>query len=178
MVRGPEAVRAALVEAAAEAFAFEGDVSVRVIAERAGVNHGLVHHYFGGKDGLRRAVLGELAAAQARALAGIDSEDPIAMARGALAAARADERFWRVLARALLDGEVPQPFQHAYPVVKQLIATLSGQGVDDARRNVALGLALSLGWSLFEPWIRAATGLSAAEAKTIVDDAIEQQLAS
>ena len=176
MVRGPEAVKAALVEAAAEAFAKEGDVSVRTIAERAGVNHGLVHHYFGGKDGLRRAVLSELAAKQAEALAGIDRDDPLALARGAVVAARADERFWRVLARALLDGEVPQPFQHAYPVVKQLIATLGTQGVPDAKRRVAQGLALALGWNLFEPWIRAATGLSAAAAKTLVDDAIEEQI--
>ena len=32
-------------------------MSVRALADRAGVNHGLVHHYFGGKDGLLRAAM-------------------------------------------------------------------------------------------------------------------------
>ncbi|HKI96848.1 MAG TPA: TetR/AcrR family transcriptional regulator [bacterium] len=31
--------------------------SVKAIAERAGVNHGLVHHYFGSKEGLWQAVI-------------------------------------------------------------------------------------------------------------------------
>ena len=35
-------------------------LSVRAIAERAGVNHGLVHHYFGGKDALLQAAMERL----------------------------------------------------------------------------------------------------------------------
>jgi len=31
------------------------DISGREIAERAGVNYGLIHHYFGGKDALVRS---------------------------------------------------------------------------------------------------------------------------
>ena len=53
-VRGRAASEDALVRAAADLFEDVGPhaVSVRAIAERAGVNHGLVHHYFGSKSGL------------------------------------------------------------------------------------------------------------------------------
>jgi AcrR family transcriptional regulator len=37
-------------------------ISVRDIAAEAGVNHGLIHHYFGSKDGLIRAVAEEISA--------------------------------------------------------------------------------------------------------------------
>lgn len=57
--RGPEEVRAAVVIAATELFAERppGAVTVREIAERAQVNHALVHRYFGTKEDLMRAVL-------------------------------------------------------------------------------------------------------------------------
>ena len=56
--RGRAASEKALLEAAMACFAECGpnDVSVRAIAECAGVNHGLVHHYFGSKAGLVDAV--------------------------------------------------------------------------------------------------------------------------
>lgn len=56
---GPDEVRAAVVIAATELFAERppGAVTVREIAERAQVNHALVHRYFGTKEDLLRAVL-------------------------------------------------------------------------------------------------------------------------
>ena len=63
VLRGRRAVRTALVEAAVDLFADHGDASVRAVASRAGVNHGLVHHYLGGKSGLRSAVLERLSTA-------------------------------------------------------------------------------------------------------------------
>ena len=62
--RGSAAVQASLIATAAELFAERGPraVSVREVADAAGVNHGLVHHYFGSKAGLVTAVLDHLAA--------------------------------------------------------------------------------------------------------------------
>lgn len=56
---GPDEVRAAVLVAADELFAERppGAVTVREIAERAQVNHALVHRYFGTKEDLMRAVL-------------------------------------------------------------------------------------------------------------------------
>ena len=170
-----EAAKAALIEAAADLFAESGEVSVRKIAQRAGVNHGLVHHYFGGKPGLKRAMMNHLAATQAAALDDFDSAIDASLA--ALRAAQADDRFWRVLARALLDGEKPEALQSTYPVVRELVTTMEAAGVEDARRRVAEGLAATLGWMMFSPWIRAATRLPKSEADALLPELLATQLA-
>ena len=61
--RGADAVKAALIDATAARLSEAGpsSVSVRDIARRAGVNHGQVHHYFGGKRGLLVAAMRKLA---------------------------------------------------------------------------------------------------------------------
>ncbi len=57
--RGPEAVRSALIEAAKSFLPARAPstVSGRELAERAGVNYGLVYHYFGGKDAVFREAM-------------------------------------------------------------------------------------------------------------------------
>ncbi|MGH1491527.1 MAG: TetR family transcriptional regulator [Acidimicrobiales bacterium] len=58
---GKAAVMAALIQAATELIVSDGThVSVREIAAVAGVNHGLVHTYFGNKQGLLAAALDEI----------------------------------------------------------------------------------------------------------------------
>jgi AcrR family transcriptional regulator len=170
--RGKAAVREALVEAAADLLAEEGDVSVRTIAAKAGVNHGLVHHYFDGKDGLLRAVLDHLVTGQAARLAEVALDDPIALFTAAMRIARDDRRFFRILARAMLDGDIPAPLQSAYPVVRKLVGALEREGVDEPKQRVAEGIALTFGWMLFEPWIRAATGLGVKASAHFLDDAL------
>lgn len=60
--RDPEGSRRALLDAAVVEFAMKGHAGARVdeIARRAGVNKQLVYHYFGNKDDLFRAALGEV----------------------------------------------------------------------------------------------------------------------
>ena len=86
------------------------DVSVRAIAERAGVNHGLVHHYFGSKAGLVEAVVRDVQEYFAESLASgggisfMTTEDPrphIAM---------------RAMARIIVDGAMPAQ-QVEFPVM-------------------------------------------------------------
>jgi AcrR family transcriptional regulator len=177
-MRGKAAVREALVEAAADLLAEEGDVSVRTIAAKAGVNHGLVHHYFDGKDGLRRAVLDHLVEQQAARLADVDLEDPLALVEAAMRIARDDRRFFRILSRAMLDGELPTPLQSAFPVVRKLVGALGDAGVGDPKVRVAEGIALTFGWMLFAPWIAAATGLGAKASARFLDDALARHSAA
>ncbi|MGM1063578.1 TetR/AcrR family transcriptional regulator [Saccharothrix sp. Mg75] len=56
--RDPERTRARILEAAAAEFGAKGYAGARVggIAERAGVNKQLISYYFGGKEGLYRAL--------------------------------------------------------------------------------------------------------------------------
>lgn len=173
MARGPQAVRSALVEAAVDLFADKGDASVRAVAERAGVNHGLVHHYLGGKPGLRAAVLERLAAsiyAELELPAG-SSVREIGVA--ALRMTRSDPRFVKILARALLDGDLPTQLQTSFPVVARLREAAPSDPVL-ARAALAEGLALGLGALVFGSWIRAALELSEAQFDAAHDAALER----
>lgn len=167
-------MRAALVEAAAELFAAKGDASIRAVASLAGVNHGLVHHYLGSKRGLRAAVLERV-----RAHIYTDLELPAdasarQIALSALERTDRDPRFVKILARALLDGELPEQLQRSFPLVERLRA--AGGGSLEARAVLAEGLALSLGMTVFGPWLRAALELEQAQLDAIRDAALERLL--
>lgn len=129
-------------------------ISVRDIAAEAGVNHGLIHHYFGSKEGLIRAVAKEISAEVYESY----SEYPSAAeffallrARPALAAA---------VARLALDGPTDLLEQAAPPDfhLDKAIARLQslaervpivGQ-VDGYVVNGMLAAAM-LGWFAFKP---------------------------
>jgi TetR/AcrR family transcriptional regulator, repressor for neighboring sulfatase len=173
MARGPHAVRTALVEAAVDLFADKGDASVRAVAEHAGVNHGLVHHYLGGKPGLRAAVLERLAASIHSELERPSGGSVRDIGSAALRAIQADPRFVKILARALLDGDLPTQLQRSFPVVARLREAASIDPVQ-ARAGIAEGLALGLGALVFGPWIRAALEISEAEFHAAHDAALER----
>lgn len=93
---GREEVAAAVLEAAADLFAERGPAatSIRDIAARSKVNHGLVFRHFGTKEKLVGAVLDHLGGATtaARQRGASDAELEQVM-----------ERHLRVIARTLLD---------------------------------------------------------------------------
>lgn len=175
--RGQQAVRAALIEAAADLLAAKSNVSVREIATRANVNHGLVHHYFGGKEQLEREVLEYLASQQHELLANA-VRTPRDLLEAAIDVARADDRFWRVLGRMLLDGRPIDRIQSAFPVVRRLIEALEASGVAEARILVAEGLASVLGWMMYDRWIRRATGLSDEEATAAFESTLRGRISA
>jgi AcrR family transcriptional regulator len=166
-------VREALVEAAVDLFADRGDASVRAVAGRAGVNHGLVHHYLGSKQALRAAVLDRLSAAIYGELEATEGGSFREFGFAVLRRTERDPRFVKILARALLDGELPEQLQTRFLVVDRLRAATS---VDPelARAGIAEGLALSLGAMVFGPWIRAALGLDEKQFERIRDRALER----
>lgn len=157
-VRGRAASEDALVRAAADLFEDVGPhaVSVRAIAERAGVNHGLVHHYFGSKSGLVQAVLERLADESAAAIRERGVEAVIDPADLRV------RRHVRVLTRVVLDDAAPEGFQARFPIV----AYLSGLGretlgMDEgtAALRASQSVALMVGWLILEPWLLASAGL-------------------
>ena len=162
--RGRDAVVAALLEAAGRELAARGvtGVSIRSVAAAAGVNHGLVHRHFGSKDGLVAAVLDDLAQRIADRTAA-DPGWPFAL-DGAGADDELLDRFVRVLARSLLDGD-GRVLQHHHPTMAALVARLRDRGLDEdaARLGSAQVAALTLGWLLFEPFLEASADLPPAE---------------
>ncbi|OBK29988.1 TetR family transcriptional regulator [Mycobacterium asiaticum] len=155
---GREQVAAAVLQAAAELFAERGPAatSIRDIATRSKVNHGLVFRHFGAKEKLVGAVLDYLGADLTGLLQSGAAPDVI---EGAL------DRQMRVWARTLLDGYPAEQLQTRFPNIAPLLDEVrdrfreNGQPDSAARLAVANALALQMGWRLFEPMLRSATGL-------------------
>jgi len=65
--RGPEAVRRALIDSAKTLMGMRSprQVSGRELAQHAGVNYGLIHHYFGTKDNVFAEAVAEATATMA-----------------------------------------------------------------------------------------------------------------
>ncbi|MFG1929183.1 TetR/AcrR family transcriptional regulator [Mycobacterium sp. NPDC048908] len=151
---GRAEVVAAVLESAADLFAERGPAatSVRDIAARSRVNHGLIHRHFGSKDRLVAAVLDHLG----EHLAGLVSA---AADGGAIAAAV--NRQLRVIARTSLDGYSIGELQKRFPTMEILLSSVRARHSDelDARLAAAHTVALQLGWVLFGDFLRASTGL-------------------
>jgi AcrR family transcriptional regulator len=145
----------AVLDAAAELFADRGPAatSIREVAARSGVNHGLVYRHFGTKEELVAAVLDHVSEQVNQAIAG----------SGADTQAHA-ERQWRVLAHTILDGYPVGRMQRRFPFVNQLVDEAALHTEDRMAARMAAGhvVALELGWQLFKPFILAATGLGTA----------------
>jgi AcrR family transcriptional regulator len=161
--RGRDAVRAALIDAAAGLFADRGPraTSVRQVAAAAGVNHGLVHRHFGSKEGLLRDVLEDLAATVAARMGPVRPGETLReLLPATFGATEGGGLHWRILTRSILDGLDVRDLQEGFPVVERLLAA--------ARRDnptslspatlVTLILAVGLGLLVFEPYLRVATG--------------------
>jgi AcrR family transcriptional regulator len=153
---GPEEVSAALIEAAIALIVEEGlHVSVRTIADRASVNHGLIHTYFGSKDALLAAAADEI---NARASAEVDDlgfpPPDLAQQRGGQLA--------KALARIRLDGDsdlfsshpVTEAWQSALHQSQPALSTV------EVENMVAKATALALGWAIFADHLTDLFGLS------------------
>lgn len=161
---GRAEVAAAILEAATDLFAERGPAatSIRDIAARSNVNHGLVFRHFGTKEQLVGAVLDHLGA-NLSALLGTDA--PAAVLQRSL------DRQMRVMARTVLDGYPAGQLQKRFPNIATLLDGVRPLYDDDvkARLAVANALALQFGWRLFAPILRSATGI-----EDLTDDEIRE----
>jgi len=148
-----------LINAAAEMLGEVGPraMSVRGIAERAGVNHGLVHHYFGGKDGLLQAAMTQLVEQHADFVREQSHGSPIPVPL----ALKEDQSYLRAVVRSVLDDEmelaeielragvsVPRTaLQHAITQRNMAEADL------ETKARFSLGMATEMGWAALEPFI-------------------------
>lgn len=148
-----------LINAAADLLGEVGPraMSVRAIADRAGVNHGLVHHYFAGKEGLLRAAMTRLVHEHAefakKQSGGSPVPAPLALAN--------DQRYLRAVVRSVLDGEmelaqmeltagvsVPRGALQHVVHVRQLPTADA-----ETKAMVTIGMAMEMGWAALEPFL-------------------------
>ena len=151
---GRDAVVAATLAAAADLFAEKGPsaTSIRDIASRAGVNHGLVFRYFGAKEKLLGATLDHLADVATHLRQSEADPDEVRAA---------EDRHLLVGVRATLDGYPSGRLQSRFPGMELLLAEVRQRNPDEraARIATAHAVALQLGWRLFGPGLRAGLGL-------------------
>src|SRR5437868_5082941 len=151
---GRAEVAAAILEAATDLFAERGPAatSIRDIAARSQVNHGLVFRHFGTKEQLVGAVLDYI---------GESLSELLETGASAEAVDRALDRQMRVMARTLLDGYPAGQLQTRFPNVSLLLDQVRPKHDSElsARLAVANALAFQVGWRLFEPLLRSAVGL-------------------
>lgn len=162
--RGREAVVTAVVAAARELFASRGyaAVSVRDIAEAAGVNHGLIHRHFGSKDAVLKAVLqGMFSEVGAVAQGPLDPASPDFVTRlFPVAATRKQD--WQILMRAVLDGFDFADAGFVFPITDSVVRHVAARrGADDqeTRMIAAAVIAGGLGWLLLEDYLQTALSL-------------------
>lgn len=169
MPRGPEQVRRAVLDVAAELFADQGvsAVSLRDIARTAQVNLGLISRYIGSRDDLVRAVFADLTE---QLLAEID-EAPTAQ-RG-FEPDSTMVRWTMVLAHLVVSDPDAAVGIGAAPVreLRSVIERSYGLSSDAARLRVAQLFGSAIGWRLFEPFL-----VEAAELDDVPLDHVREEL--
>jgi AcrR family transcriptional regulator len=173
--KGEAQVRAALVAAATDLFAERGpaNVTVREVASRAGVNHGLVHYYFGSKPALLAAVLDAGAHEVAQEMERADGIALLAQADSAVV------RHTRILAHVILDAGDPARLQHDFPTQRRLVEAFRTRGLSarDARVRAAQVSAFVLGWHLFGEFLVSAAGVGSRQDRgAVVRDGVTRLL--
>lgn len=148
------------------------NLSVRHVAENAGVNHGLVHHYFGGKRGLLEAAMTRLVeehANFAKAVSVGETVPPVFILKQ-------DPRYLKAVVRAVLDDEMDLAtieLRLGVSVPNSVLHHLF-RLIGDKRPNaeiqamVALAMAMEMGWAALEPFLFAATEVEPVEEAEII----------
>ncbi len=148
---GREEVEEALLEAAADLLAERGPdaISGRDIAKRAGVNYGLLHHYFGPKAVVLNAAMDRLRADFIAEFIESDNGDRLAPIL------EIPERLARAAAHVELSNSGIMERNEDFPVLRRelaVIAELLGSTPDDpeVQARAAIWVAAQLGWVVFE----------------------------
>lgn len=154
--RGRASSERALIDAAIELVIESGvhAVSVRAIADRAGVNHGLVHHYFGSKAGLINAALADVIE---RANALLADQGPASVVSPDFSIVRQSMNY---LGRLIVEDALPADVPQQFPMMDRLAAIGMASGLDarEARIRAAQVMSLFMGWFMLEPWLLVAIG--------------------
>lgn len=152
-------MKSALVEAAARMLGEVGprELSVRDVAQRAGVNHGQVHHCFGGKRGLLKAAMSHLARDHFEHA--MESADASAIPPPLLLADDVD--YWRAVCRVVMEGdlelariEIDEGISVPRNVLQALVQTKKLDPDDlEVKARFAAMAAMQLGWVAFEDFM-------------------------
>ena len=167
---GRDEILDAVLDAADRLFAAAGPahVSLRAIAQEAGVNYGLVHRHFGTKDDLFDQVLQRYAT---RWTSILDTGELgyAEVIEQMLRTGRDTGDYLRLLAWTLLSDRDEQSDPHRRPAALDRLPALRGGDEDEATMATAAALAFAFGWRFFNPFIRSALHLEDVEDDAVMD---------
>ncbi|MEL7158636.1 MAG: helix-turn-helix domain-containing protein [Actinomycetota bacterium] len=169
-----------MLDAAADLLAERGPTatSVRDIATRAGVNHGQVHHYFGGKRELLRQAMAQLARNHFEAIkelsAGRSLPPPLAVGD--------DQRYVTAALRCTIEGdmelartEVDEGVSVSHRVLDRMVERAGlEEPTFEQKLDLAEGTATQLGWLAFEKFLFLVADVQPDEEDAIRDAFIER----
>jgi AcrR family transcriptional regulator len=121
------------------------------------VNHGLVHHYFGGKDGLLQAAMTRLVEEHAVFAREQSHGSPMP----APLALREDQKYLRAVVRSVLDDEMELAQTELTAGVsvprtalEHAVSKKNLQKADvETKALFSIGMAMEMGWAALEPFI-------------------------
>jgi len=157
---------AAVLAAAAELFAEHSpsQVSIREIADRAGVKHSLVHRHFGTKAELHAAVIQQSAREYVQRIG--STQDPAQAFREGFLYGSEEKPEAVATARAVTDGYEPPTGERTFPMMTRHVSLLEAAVAASGSKPrhspaviAAAGLALMSGWFILEEWFVEAAGL-------------------
>ena len=168
--KGRTNVEKALINSASELVGSIGpnQLSIRDIAEHAGVNHAQIHHYFGGKQGLLEATYKQLAFEHVEQLKrrnigpGNLSTEPLS---------EVTDNYFKAIIRAVLDGQmdlVRVQVNSNLSMSKKVLTQLTElKGVKkptaEMKAAVALVMVVEFGLAAMKPYIQEVLDISNAE---------------
>jgi AcrR family transcriptional regulator len=161
--RGRTEIRDALITAAIEMFAEHGPaaISIRAIAEHAGVGHGLIHRYFGSKEALLNAAIDRLAIGVTTRMVTSEGLDVAALVH----LQRRSLNPW-IIGRQMADGVDVASTRSSFPLIQAVVdsfpevPTEQGPGnLTDPRLAVYAVSSLISGAAIWDRPVRELVGL-------------------
>ncbi|RZO98459.1 MAG: TetR/AcrR family transcriptional regulator [Gammaproteobacteria bacterium] len=155
-----EDVEQKLIQAASELICDLGPnkITIRDIADHAGVNHGQIHHYFGGKKGLLEATYKQLAFEHVQKL---DRRKININNLGKESVAKTDPEYFKAIIKAVADEhlelatlEIDEGLSIPRALIQQLkVATKKNVVTSEMKAAVAIACVLEYGLSMMDSYL-------------------------
>ena len=155
-----EDVEQKLIQAASELICDLGPnkITIRDIADHAGVNHGQIHHYFGGKKGLLEATYKQLAFEHVQKL---DRRKININNLGKESVAKTDPEYFKAIIKAVADDhlelatlEIDEGLSIPRALIQQLkVATKKNVVSSEMKAAVAIACVLEYGLSMMDSYL-------------------------
>jgi len=157
--RGRKPVETKLIRATGELLGLFGpkNLTVRQIAKHAHVNHGQIHHYFGGKRGLLKAAIRQLAQDHMDYNAGLDLDENMVPPPLSLAE---DRSYTMAIIRCVVDGDmelatldIKEGINAPRLIMNKFIRErFHGLSNGEIKSMMAVSIAIEWAWAAFNPY--------------------------